>query len=277
MPRSISDSTSATLRAELLYAVQQPKPSMASPLFSYTDEHLLCDLQVAPRPLQLFLNFADRVAAMRVSVDLVDQLYINHSSGAISLAPFHAAQKLELVPNWFNLAKGGGFGLTSQYFLLAITLWQLGVGSEEDMDTITALIKIMEPVDRAYKKEAWVGGEPGQRSPWTTKGAADVVTLRKGLNDRLSVHASVPTSAQELHLQTTFAPPTLTSDTIHCGEKTKLLRLAQEATPERRKNLLRALNEMEYVLSCLRQLTTGDGHNISGQRSASAATMLAFQ
>lgn len=119
---------------------------------------------------------------------------------------------------------------------------------------MSAIIKVLEPVDVAYTKEARIVGAGRQRNPWTKGELEDVLVFREALLRRLSLNATMTTDAGELGLNTSFQPVVLTKEMVeplHGGLRGKTAGFYAEATPGRRFGVLNALNELEFVLICL--------------------------
>lgn len=107
-----------------------------------------------PPSVQRLLNIEDRLKATVETIDLKDQLFVDGRTGKPSAAPFHAHGQIQVVSYWYNMAKGGGYALTIEYQLLALTLCLTGHDEPATFDTIAQLIRRFERVEQEYQIEA---------------------------------------------------------------------------------------------------------------------------
>lgn len=153
------------------------------------------------------------------------------------------------VPAWYNYGKGKGLGLSFQYHMLAMVLHHVGKASAEDLDTVSALVMKFEYIDMAFKVEATILEGKGARrnSPFSHEWIERLLAGKKWYTDRFSPEASKTTTPDELGLNTTFEPVELTADMLEdlCRERTQVYSFLAEATPLRKRQLLKVLDEME--------------------------------
>lgn len=79
------------------------------PPLSELDEMCFLDVEKVPATRQKYENLRDRRHAMRESIDLRRQVFLE-DNGAPAADVYHKPSEVEIVPTWYNLAKGGGHG-----------------------------------------------------------------------------------------------------------------------------------------------------------------------
>lgn len=100
------------------------------------------------------LNYESRMEATRESPDLIHQYYTDSSTGQPSPAPFHAKGELQLVPSYYNMGKGGGFGPSADYTAFGICLKQTRACSVAELDVVCSVVRSMEDIDMACLEES---------------------------------------------------------------------------------------------------------------------------
>lgn len=123
----------------------------------------------------------------------------------------------------------------------------MNVATRAELDVITAIILVLQLVDIGYKKEAAIQGLQQQQSPWTAADISKIVRFREALLDRLSLNpkAETRTSAKKLGLVTDFEPVVLDFEDVRTTEFAKAAGFYLEASAERRRGVLQALNGLE--------------------------------
>lgn len=123
-------------------------PLTSSDLFSVSAQ------DAARADIDRLLNYESRLETLRESPDLVDQFYLDQSTGKPSPAPYHAKYELQLVPWYYNAGKGGGLMESMDFTAFGVCLKQTRACTVAHLDLVTALVRSWEDLDMASIEEA---------------------------------------------------------------------------------------------------------------------------
>lgn len=110
--------------------------------------------EAARADINRLLNYDSRLEPLRESPDLVDQLYLDQSTGKPSPARYHAKDELQLVPWYYNAGKGGGLMESMDFTAFGVCLKQTRACTVAHLDLVTALVRSWEGLDMASLEEA---------------------------------------------------------------------------------------------------------------------------
>lgn len=191
------------------------------------------------------LNYESRMEATRESPDLIHQYYTDSSTGQPSPAPFHAKGELQLVPSYYNMEKGGGFGPSADYTAFGICLKQTRACSVAELDVVCSVVRSMEDIDMACLEESKRFGSKRVELPPFNDTSKELIIARMS-------RAEACFGANGTEVMAKFTPPPQppapdTKPAIKRLDRPSegTTEIAAIATTNRRLDLLRVLDDFE--------------------------------
>lgn len=117
------------------------------PPLSELDDMCFLDVEKVPVVRQKYENLRDRRYAMRESLDLRRQVFLE-DNGAPAAAAYHKLGEVEIVPTWYNLAKGSGHGRGIDVVIGNVYLTSIGL----DGNILKPLLDAAQDVHTAYMR-----------------------------------------------------------------------------------------------------------------------------